>query len=238
MTNAQSHATGRLQRMLAFGGKATTAAATAWGLVIAAAFIYGTVQAQTQEARTQTGSTQVAPVQNSWTTLNDHDRLLAQIWGLTEEEMERAKVLLQGPRKAFSVENLSPIEALGIHARTDAERRKYAEKFARAFHDDVQRSLAWQTAYTEAMNRLYPNEPVIKWDGQKVKAHPGAAALGHIPYSELIDDEPVQVPVGRTSAATAKPTPVAGASAVAAAKAALASAATAAMSAMKGAGGK
>lgn len=54
--------------------------------------------------------------------------------------MLRAKVLLLGPRKAFSVENLSPIETLGIHARSDAERRKYAEMFVRAFRSDVERS--------------------------------------------------------------------------------------------------
>ncbi|MBR5950721.1 MAG: hypothetical protein IKZ87_04730 [Actinomycetaceae bacterium] len=166
--------------------------------------VHAQTQVQTQETRTQTGGTQAAATQNSWTRLTDHDRLLAQIWGLTEEEMERAKVLLQGPRRSFSVENLSPIEALGIHARTEAERRKYAEMFARAFHQDVERSLAWQRAYTDAMNRLYPNEPVIKWDGVKVKAHPGAAALGHIPYSELIDeDEPASEPPAKAAPASA-----------------------------------
>ena len=134
-------------------------AAAKLGLVLVAASIYCTVQAQTQETRTQTQQTQIAPAQSEWTMLNEHDKLLAQIWGLNEEEMLRAKVLLQGPRKAFSVENLSPIEALGIHARTDAERRKYAEKFAKAFHDDVQRSLAWQAAYSEfyVTDTLWPD---------------------------------------------------------------------------------
>lgn len=189
------------------------------GIAVAAALcvigaVHAQTQMQTQEARTQTGGTQAAATQNSWTQLNEHDRLLAQIWGLTEEEMERAKVLLQGPRKSFSVENLSPIEALGIHARTEAERRKYAEMFARAFHQDVERSLAWQRAYTEAMNRLFPNEPVIKWDGVKVKAHPGAAALGHIPYSELIDeDKPVSAPAAPASSASVMGTAAAAAAA-------------------------
>ncbi len=155
----------------------------------------GGVQAQTaqhtQEAHTQAGSTQAAPSQGEWTALSEHDRLLAQIWGLEKEEMQRAKVLLQGPRKAFSVENLLPIEALGIHARTDAERRKYAEAFARAFHQDVQRSLAWQREFSAAMQRLYPGEPVIDWSGQApVRAHPGAAQILHLPHSMLADDAP------------------------------------------------
>ena len=204
-------------------------AAAKLGLVLVAASIYCTVQAQTQETRTQTQQTQIAPAQSEWTMLNEHDKLLAQIWGLNEEEMLRAKVLLQGPRKAFSVENLSPIEALGIHARTDAERRKYAEKFAKAFHDDVQRSLAWQAAYSEAIRRLYPNEPVFRWDGKKVKAHPGAAQILHIPDSELI--EPEAAAPART---VTPPTPAAAPSVAAAAKAALASAASAAVSAVKG----
>ena len=195
----------------------------ALGIALAAALcvigaVHAQTQAQTQEVRTQTGGTQAAATESSWTSLNEHDRLLAQLWGLSEDEMVRAKVLLQGPRKSFSVENLSPIEALGIHARTEAERRKYAEMFARAFHQDVERSLAWQRAYTEAMNRLYPNEPVIKWDGVKVKAHPGAAALGHIPYSEIIDeDEPAPAPPAK--AAPASPASVMGTAATAAAAA-------------------
>ena len=93
-----------------------------------------TLPARTQEGRTQTGRTQPAPTASGWTMLDERDRILAQIWNLSDEEMRRAKVLLEGPRKLFSVANLSPVEALGIHARTDAERRKYAEMFVRAFH--------------------------------------------------------------------------------------------------------
>ena len=117
---------------------------SAWlsGVIACALMLAGAAQAQvagkTQQARTQETSTQ-----NVYTQMDDRDRLLGQIWGLTNDEMIRAKVLLEGPRKSFSVENLSPIEALGIHARTDAERRKYAEMFARAFHADVERTLAW-----------------------------------------------------------------------------------------------
>ena len=66
--------------------------------------VHAQTQVQTQETRTQTGGTQAAATENSWTRLTDHDRLLAQIWGLTEEEMERAKVLLQGPRRSFGGE--------------------------------------------------------------------------------------------------------------------------------------
>ena len=146
-------------------------------------------------ARTEQQRTQEAGSQNSYTTLSDRDRLLGQIWGLSNEEMTRAKVLLEGPRKSFSVENLSPGEALGIHARTDAERRKYAEMFARAFHSDVERSLAWNQAFTEAMGRLYPNEPIIDYSGATpVVAPVGAADALGVPRSLVIDQAPSTQP--------------------------------------------
>lgn len=148
-----------------------------------------------QQQRTQVQRTQEGNTANSYSTLSDRDRLLGQIWDLTNEEMLRAKVLLEGPRKSFSVENLSPVEALGIHARTDAERRKYAEMFARAFHADVERSLAWNQAFTEAMGRLYPNEPIIDYSGGTPVAAPvGAADALGVPRSLVIDQSPSAQP--------------------------------------------
>ena len=141
------------------------------------------VAGKTQQARTQETSTQ-----NVYTQMDDRDRLLGQIWGLTNEEMIRAKVLLEGPRKSFSVENLSPIEALGIHARTDAERRKYAEMFVRTFRSDVERSLAWNRAFSDAMARLYPNDPVIDYSQMpKVESSVGAADALNVPRSSIIE---------------------------------------------------
>ncbi|MCR6480978.1 hypothetical protein NU688_32810 [Variovorax sp. ZS18.2.2] len=137
----------------------------------------------TQEQKTQTNTREVGANE-----LTARDRLIGDIWGLSHEEMARAKVLLQGPRANFSVENLSPVEALGIHARSDAERRKYAEMFARAFHADVERSLAWNSAYQEAIGRLYPNEPIVDFRGlPKVNAPVGSADAMNVPRSMLIE---------------------------------------------------
>lgn len=110
------------------------------------------------------------------------DMISRQVWGLTAEELERAKMLLKGPRASFSVPNLSPVEALGIHARSDAERRKYAEKFARAQHEDTERVLAWAMAYQTAMQRLYPNEKVIDFTGLQTGTMPaGVADAANVP---------------------------------------------------------
>lgn len=114
------------------------------------------------------------------------DQIARQVWGLSTDELERAKMLLQGPRANFSVPNLSPVEALGIHARSDAERRKYAEKFAKAQHDDTERVLAWAVAYQAAMQRLYPNDKVIDFSGLQAAGTPlGTADAAHVPRQSV-----------------------------------------------------
>lgn len=158
------------------------------GVAVAAGSAAAQTVRRTHEQATQTASSAAqAPVADP-TRLDARDHLLAQLWNLTDEEMQRAKVLLEGPRKSFSVENLSPVEALGIHARSAAEREKYAEKFARAFHQDVERSLAWNRAFSAAMQRLYPNEAVVNYNGVAPVAAPVSAAdaLG-VPRSLVTD---------------------------------------------------
>lgn len=136
----------------------------------------------------QERSTQVGTTQQTANRAEAVDQLTAQIWGLSNDEVQRAKVLLQGPRAAFSVPNLSPIEALGIHARSDAERRKYAELFAKAVQADVERSLAWNRAYQEAMVRLYGAQAVVDFSKlPRVTAPIGAADAANVPR-ELVND--------------------------------------------------
>lgn len=162
--------------------------------------------AERQEDTVKLQQTKAGEAARAATGLNQNDLVQAQIWGLTPEEMQRAKLLLQGPRASFSVTNLSPIEALGIHARNDAERRKYAEMFARAFHQDVDRSLAWDRAFQQAMQTLYPNEPVVDFRGQSpVVAPVGTADLLNVPRMQIIDPASSAKPIskrGTTPAAT------------------------------------
>ncbi|QIL80323.1 hypothetical protein G7047_10715 [Diaphorobacter sp. HDW4A] len=150
-----------------------------------------TATAATAQRKVQEAASAVASQDGSATRLSATETLSATIWGLSVDEMIRARVLLQGPRKSFSVENLSPIEALGIHARDESERRRYAEMFARAFHADVERSLAWNRAFTEAMARLYPDEPVVDFSrAPKVEASVGAADTLNVPRSRIVEKPP------------------------------------------------
>jgi integrating conjugative element protein (TIGR03759 family) len=68
---------------------------------------------------------------------------------------------MQGIRGSVSPATISPLEVLGIHARDEAERRRYAELWAQAMWEDAERILAFQRAYVEAGRRLYPGVPLI-----------------------------------------------------------------------------
>ncbi|KAF0804379.1 TIGR03759 family integrating conjugative element protein [Alloalcanivorax xenomutans] len=87
----------------------------------------------------------------------------AQIWGLSEKEWDRYETLMQGMH-GYRSNTLDPLTLLGIEARTDEERRRYAEQLARLEHDRVQRLLDFQRAYDDAFARLYPNEQAIADD--------------------------------------------------------------------------
>lgn len=163
-----------LRPVLGYVGVLSAACLLMWVLVQSAAA--QTATTRIQEAQTQLGQTNAQRIAQGHSRLDANDLLVAQIWGLSEEEMIRAKVLLKGPRAAFSVENLSPVEALGIHARDDAERQRYAEMFARALQADVERSLAWNRAFQQAQSRLYPNQKVVDFEGLPMVEGPTSAA--------------------------------------------------------------
>ena len=125
---------------------------------------------QTRITATQPAPLAAEPNRVDAAHLQALDMEQARIWGLTVAEVQRARILMQPgtARAAFSSPNLSPIEALGIHAASDAERRRYAELFVKAVHADTERVLAWMASYATTYARLYPNEPAIDFKGQKL----------------------------------------------------------------------
>ena len=112
---------------------------------------------------TNAGSTGLSPGAVSPSSVDQIEVETAQFWGIGVDEVRRSRALMRGPRGAFSVANLSPLEILGIHARSDAERRRYAELFARAMHADTERVLAFSVEYEEAYKRLYPQDQVVSF---------------------------------------------------------------------------
>ena len=93
----------------------------------------------------------------------------AEQWGLSHEDWQRYRSLMQGVRGSISPSTLSPIEVLGIHARNAAERRRYAERWAMMMREDAERILAFQHAYDEAHQRLFPQGQLI--DTVKLAQH-------------------------------------------------------------------
>jgi integrating conjugative element protein (TIGR03759 family) len=93
--------------------------------------------------------------------LSASDRVRAQLWDLSEAEWQRYQHLMQGIRGSISPSIISPIEVLGIHARDETERNRYAEAWARIMYEDAGRILAFQQAYDAAVKRLYPDQPLI-----------------------------------------------------------------------------
>ena len=130
-----------------------------WLVLSATAPVYAIDRAMTQVIETGSGTSSTPD-----TTLSASELARARAWGLSAMEWQRYQLLMQGIRGSISPSTISPIEVLGIHARDAAERQRYAEAWARAMHEDVDRILAFQHAYDVAGKHLYPNEPLIDID--------------------------------------------------------------------------
>ena len=83
------------------------------------------------------------------------DDRVASDWGLQPQEWARYRELMEGPLGIYSP-NLDPLSALGVEARSDEERRRYAEMQVKAEARRVEKLLAYQRAYDEAWQRLNP----------------------------------------------------------------------------------
>lgn len=76
-------------------------------------------------------------------------------WGLTPAEWLRYRRLMQGPLGIYSP-NLDPLTALGIEARSEQERRHFAELQSQIEAHRAEKLLAYQRAYDAAWRRLFP----------------------------------------------------------------------------------
>lgn len=107
------------------------------------------------------------------TDLNASEQAHAERWGLDANEYRLYRALMQGPRGSFSVPTISPLEVLGIHAETDAQRRQYAERLVQMLFEDTERVLAFERETQAAWRRLYGGVPMI--DSVKLEARDALA---------------------------------------------------------------
>lgn len=101
------------------------------------------------------------------------DERLARDWGLQSAEWSRYRELMDGPLGTYSP-NIDPLTALGIEARSDEERQRYAELQVQAEARRVEKLLAYQHAYDDAWQRLYPGMQRVNLPD----AAPGGAISG------------------------------------------------------------
>lgn len=114
-----------------------------------------------------TGTTSMTSTQTTQAQTESVDQINSRYWGLSVDDYRRSQSLMRGIRGSISDPRITPIEVLGIHAKNDAERRKFAEMFARLMAEDAARVLAFQDDYQQAFARLYPNLRAIDLQNPK-----------------------------------------------------------------------
>lgn len=107
-------------------------------------------------AQAQTEQSSVTLSQSAAAQSEELAQRHASQWGLQAAEWQRFKSLMQGPLGTYSP-NIDPLTALGIEAKSDEERNRYAELQVQMETARVTKLLAYQNAYDQAYKRLYPD---------------------------------------------------------------------------------
>lgn len=86
----------------------------------------------------------------------------AKVWGLTLDEEKRYSLLMQN-KSAIYYAGLrqTPLDILGINARTEEERNHFAELSATFEAQKVSKNLAWNHAFYLAYNKLFEDVPIV-----------------------------------------------------------------------------
>ena len=93
----------------------------------------------------------------------------AAAWALSAADWTRYEELMAGRRGAWSPD-ADPLLVLGAHARTEAERRRFAEAFVTAEHARVEGELAFERAVQAAWTRLFPGRMRIAVSARSLSA--------------------------------------------------------------------
>ena len=95
-------------------------------------------------------------------TLTEAQLHEASVWGLTIDEEKRYVQLMQN-RSAVYYKGLhqTPIDILGINARSEAERTHFATLAAHQEAHKVAKNIAWNNAFYKAYNELFKDVPVV-----------------------------------------------------------------------------
>lgn len=94
--------------------------------------------------------------------LNEQQLHEAKVWELTLEEEKRYVLLMQN-RSTIYYKGLrqTPLDILGLNARTETERNHFAEVAALQEAQKVSKNIAWNNAFHTAYNKLFANVPIV-----------------------------------------------------------------------------
>jgi len=86
----------------------------------------------------------------------------AEVWGLSLDEEKRYVFLMQNRSSVYyRGRHLTPVDILGINARSEMERTHFAELAARQEAQMVSKNIAWNNAFHKAYNELFEGIPVV-----------------------------------------------------------------------------
>ncbi len=87
----------------------------------------------------------------------------AERWGVAQEDWGRYVELMQGEAGMY-YSHMEPAAVLGIYARDDAERQRFAELWTQREHDRVTKLLDFNRAFHTANQKLYADAEVFDRD--------------------------------------------------------------------------
>jgi len=102
--------------------------------------------------------------------------MLCEKWGLSNSEYDRYLFLKESIRRVHST-NLDPVTTLGIKARNDAERRRYAELWVKQEYERTQKELKFQREVDVVWKRLMPNMLPVNMGNAAGFAHDSGGRL-------------------------------------------------------------
>jgi len=86
----------------------------------------------------------------------------AKVWGLTLDEEKRYVQLMQNKSSVYYKGlRQTPIDILGINARSELEREHFAKISAEQEAQKVSKNIAWNNAFYIAYNKLFKDVPVV-----------------------------------------------------------------------------
>ncbi len=97
-----------------------------------------------------------------FSNLTPLEKRKAKNWDLTEKEWSRYKMLLETTQRAIWTPNIDPITLLGVEARTNSERERYARLFNKLEEARVKKELNFAFAQSLDLKRKSPDSNAWK----------------------------------------------------------------------------